>query len=235
MQKRNFSLWLLIGITLIILILAAISIFYFYKPKSSTVPNQSNSSLKTHKNSKYKFTFSYPNDWVLSPIEGNEDDGTFEGRTYGDVYQFSVVDQINSDLIKKAGNLTYETPLSNSSNSYEKIKAKTDFDCNADAPCAHASCPSIVKQNEFITKNSITVLEIYPLYKVEGCPGGANDNTCKCDTTQKEVGPIYFLDVSKQSIGLLSVIEIKPEFMDASRIEADPSILKSIAESIKFY
>lgn len=233
MSERKYSLWLLIGIIFIIIVFG---IFFFLRFNKPAPPSSTTSeSLKTHKNTKYKFTFDYPSDWILSPVEGNEDNGTFEGRTYGDVYQFSVTDNSNSNLPKKAGNLIYRVPLSDGSNSYEKAKTQTDFGCNADAPCAHASCPTVAKQNEFVTENNIKALEIYPLLEIKGCPGDVNEGTCECYTTQKEVGPIYYLDVSQISGGLLSVIEIRPELLDANRIETNPSILKSITESVKFY
>ena len=191
------------------------------------------SDWQTFTNSKYRFSFMFPKDWLNQAFVGKtQDDGTGDSD-----YVFTTTD------LEKIGILTPEKYFADSTiytgTSFSDWAATNAGNCSADAPCAHASCNNISKKTPFKTVNELSGIKYNVIYKVESCVGGPEKDSsgvaCACKKVEREIGPIYELDTLAKSGSTLRLIRIAPNILDNNTLQVSDDIWEKVVNSVKFY
>lgn len=171
---------------------------------------------KTYTNEKYKYRFDYPPEGLIKSI--HPDYVELEGDRIG--FIMIKIEQDFIDHIDDTSKMSFE----------ELAILRARFLCDADGPVGSTSCDRVTKKQYFINKHGTKVLEFY-LNEISNIikPDGQSEHT------NRIVGPIFAIDISKQSnkpARLLLIYDREDLFFIGARV--NESIVRKVVDSLRF-
>lgn len=89
-----------------------------------------------------------------------------------------------------------------------------------------------------MTSNGLTAIEFYNNFTFEGCAEAgekdADGKQCDCRQVNKVVGPLYFLDTSRQNGGNLQMIAVIPTFLENNSLAVSAEEIKKSPNLLNF-